>query len=281
MSIAAFILAASVATAGDHELREGPWLQSIGLTAGAVYTTTGFSKNLVSYGGTSDPASPFVTRGGYGALQAQVGLARWLAVEAFARFGSLSYGPKATPSPKLRPGTDTSSLDPQLGTSKAGSSAGLVARFLPGRVAIDVGFTAAFGGLRPRESGRTLNYVGCCGDGVNGQDGYSAPALVPTLRVSGTGLGPTLSIATGEGFVRSYAPVFFEILAGYRGEDVEVLVGGARGLAARVDVRVHDRWWIGADAQVRVSGPFVESESWAAFVFSTGVTYRTTSFAPP
>ncbi|MGZ6093982.1 MAG: hypothetical protein ACXWUG_18260, partial [Polyangiales bacterium] len=158
----------------------------------------------------------------------------------------------------------------------------LIARFLPGHVAIDVGFTAARGGLMPRESGSTLNYVGCCGDGLNGQEAYSAAEAVPTVRVSATGFGPTLSIATGEGFIRSHAPVSLEILGGYRAEDFEVLVGAARGVAGRVDVRIYDRWWIGADAQVRLpNAKFVDDQRWAAFVFSTSLTYRTTSFAPP
>ncbi|MBI3202411.1 MAG: hypothetical protein HYZ29_12795 [Myxococcales bacterium] len=256
-------------------------VQEIGLSVGAAdYTESNVV--LIETPGGDSPADPFRTRGGWLAAQGQVGFTEWLAAGLRGRLGWESRSPPSRPDPdETIVGGDPATLDPQLGDSRVGGSIGAMLRFLPGRTAIDVGATVSFGSFRPRYESDGVAYQNPCGDCDEGKAGFVALPVLPTLRLSRTGLGLVWAVGTGEGFIRGNEPTPFEALLGRRWSSVELWAGISRGLSARVDGRVTDHEWLSVDVSAKPWGDDVEgTRHYHWWMASLTLSRRWSSFAP-
>ena len=114
-----------------------------------------------------------------------------------------------------------------------------------------------------------------------GKSGFVAVPVLPTLRLSRTGLGVVWAVGTGEGFIRTNEPTSFEVLLGRRWPSVELWAGFSRGMSARVDGRLTEHEWLSFDLSAKPWGDKVEGTSgydwWMA---SLTLSHRWSSFAP-
>lgn len=256
-------------------------MQELGLASGSIdYTESNVDWH--PYPGGTTSAQPFVTRGNWLEADAEYLLARWFAVAASGRVGWLDRSPPTVPAEPLKPGQDTSRLDPQLGDSHVGGSVAAMVRFLPGRTALDVGATISFRSFRPRYGGGALDYQDAytCGDCETGQETFTAMDAWPTFRVSRTGSGFFFSVGTGEGFVKTNEPGPFELLFGERQSTFDLMAGVARGLALRVDGRVVPGAWLDASVSYKPWGSSVGSLDTERWILVLGLTRRWSDFAP-
>jgi hypothetical protein len=210
-------------------------------------------------------------------IEAEYMTIRALALAARARFGWLRRGPPNPPEENLPAGADLRRIDPQLGDGPFGGAIGFFFRFLPKRTALDVGLTTSFGSFRPRYQGHPIIECPTC---TEGQATFSGEEFWPTARVSRTGPGFVFAVGTGESFVRTHEPGLFELLFGYRWDDIEFMGGFGRGLAFRVDFRAWSSDWISVDLSVNPWNPDVPRYASPRSILTVTLTRRWSSFAP-
>jgi hypothetical protein len=257
-----------------------PWeWQSVGITlGGAHYIESATFPVTVRFGDGIGQAQNFVTRGGWVGIEAEYMTARWLALAARGRFGSLRRGPPNPPEEEYPAGTDLRRIDPQLGDGPYGGAIGFFFRFLPKRTALDAGLTASMGSFRPRFGSHPL--IKCSTCSREGQGTYGGEEFWPTIRVSRTGPGFVFAVGTGESFVRTYETTVLELLLGYRGDDIEFLGGLGRGLAFRIDVRAWSSLWISFDVSTNPWNGSVPGYDSPRSILTVTFTQRWSSFAP-
>jgi hypothetical protein len=255
-----------------------PWdWQSVGVSlGGASYVESPLVP--ISFGEGIGPPDNFVTSGAWLAIEAAYMTESSLALAARGRFGRLRRGPPNLANFEYPAGTDLRRLDPQLGDNPFGGGIGFFLRFLPKRTALDVGITASFGSFRPRFGSHPIISCPTCYE--DGQGAYGGEEFWPTARVSRTGPGFVFAVGTGESFVRTHEPGVFELLFGYRWDNVEFLGGIGRGLAFRIDARAWSNHWISVDLSVNPWNQTVPGEGSVRSILTVTLTRRWSSFAP-
>jgi hypothetical protein len=193
--------------------------------------------------------------GGYAQIEAQGKLTSWLAGAVILRPGAFRWSGTVTPPYPLTNPSSASALDPQLGDQAGAFAFAAMLRFLPGRFAIDVGFTQASGSMRARD--RIDLSMKVPSDWAN-QSAFEGRAFTPTIRASyQSGGGFFVGAGWGEGFVRM-PQAGGQIALGYRGPNAEALFSASKlydfWYGGRVAVRVFERWWVAVDAQVADNG---------------------------
>ncbi|MEZ4372888.1 MAG: hypothetical protein R3B07_18835 [Polyangiaceae bacterium] len=251
-----------------------PGLTSLDARLGVIdYTENSFERTDLA-GDWVYENHPFVTRGSWLELDGQFRVFSWLALAGVARFGWLERGPPATSEYPLAHPEDRPLLDPQLGDSHLGGSVAPIVRFLPGSVALDAGFTYSIESFRPRlTSAFSTTNEGYFATGYAGYDWW------PTVRVSSTWEGVQFAIGTGEGFIHANEPTMFELLLGYRGQDVLFLGGISRGLSLRFDTRLlelqdQSGLWLSTCLGFKPWGPSAQGEHTGRSLFTAGVSWR-------